>query len=266
MIAQLANGISDYSTAIGMISRHRLWRFVIIPGLLSVGLISFLLVGPALAFVMGGGEAAFEDTLISWYPFGWGAEAFATFIHWIPFWLLLVAVMAFLMFFIGKYIILIVASPFMGALSEKVETILTGRIPPDDSHFFADLIRGIRISVRNLIREIGFTLLFLFLHLLPVVGTFAAGALTFMVEAFYAGFGNMDYTLERKRFNIRQSVHFVRRNRWGAIGNGIGFLLLLFIPVIGWFLAPAYGTIAATALVLRQFEKEGIPIEGMRKA
>ena len=54
----------------------------------------------------------------------------------------------------------------------------------------------------------------------------------FIVQAYYAGFGNMDYTLER-HFAYRESIQFVRRNRNIAIGNGIVFMLFLLIPVIG---------------------------------
>lgn len=258
MITQLFKGLSDYADAVGMISKYNLWRYVILPGCLSVIVISVIIGGPVSAFAFGGGEESLENSIIGLYPEGWwGHGFFEGFIHLIPFWILLLLLLTAAMFFVGKYLILIVASPFMGALSERIEEIVTGHKPPSDSNFMVDLIRGIRISLRNLVREIGLTLLFLLFNIIPGIGSMIGAILTFLVEANYAGFGNMDYTLERKGFNVSQSVKFVRKNRGAAIGNGIGFLLVLFIPVLGWFLAPAYGTIGATKAVLRRLEKEG---------
>lgn len=257
MITRLIHAISDYSDAISLISRHGLWHFVVIPGMLSV-LVAGLLVGvPVANFAYGGGEAALESFLMGLFPWEWGKEAISAIIEWIPFWLFLMIGLSALMFFLGKYLIMVIASPFMGALSEKVEEITTGVKPKSDSNFFLDLIRGLRIAVRNLLREILLGLVILLFHLLPVIGSLIATALTFLIAAYYAGFGNMDFTLERKSFNVQQSVKFVRADRWGTIGNGIGFLVVLFIPVLGWFLAPAYGTVSATQLVLRRMNAEG---------
>lgn len=255
MITQLIRGLSDYSDAIGMIRKHNLWRYVMLPGLLSVLTISIVIGGPVLTFAYGGGEDSLENSLIGLYPFEWGQSIFEGLVHLIPFWLLLLVVLTGAMFFLGKYLVLIIASPFMGALSEKIEEIVTGHKPPSDSNFMLDLIRGIRISIRNLVRELGLTLFFLLFNIIPGIGSLIGTILTLSVEAYYAGFGNMDYTLERKGFNVRESVAFVSSNRSSAIGNGAGFLFILFIPVLGWFLAPAYGTISATKLVLRRLDK-----------
>ena len=67
-----------------------------------------------------------------------------------------------------------------------------------------------------------------------------------MIQAYYAGFGNADFTLERRRYKVNDSVRFMRQNRALALGNGAGFLLLLLIPVVGLVLAPGLGAVAAT--------------------
>ena len=73
------------------------------------------------------------------------------------------------------------------------------------------------------------------------------------IQAYYAGFGNMDYTLERY-YNTKESVHFIHQHRGFAVGNGIIFLLLLAIPVLGIFLAPFFGAVGATIGTLRRLD------------
>ena len=59
----------------------------------------------------------------------------------------------------------------------------------------------------------------------------------------------MDYTLER-HFKYKESVAFIRQHRGLAIGNGIGFLLLLFIPVIGVILVLPLSVTSASVIAV----------------
>jgi CysZ protein len=65
------------------------------------------------------------------------------------------------------------------------------------------------------------------------------------VQAYYAGYGNLDYFMDR-RYTVKESINFIGNNKGVALGNGIGFLLLLAVPLIGVFLAPTLGVAAAT--------------------
>ena len=132
-----------------------------------------------------------------------------------------------------KHIIMALSVPFMSPVSEKIESYFTGQpaVNYNKASFSKQLIRGIRLGLRNLGKELLYTIPILLLKFIPVVNIFST-ALLFIVQAYYAGFGNMDYTLER-HFSYKESVSFIRKNRGLAIGNGIGFLLLLLIPVIG---------------------------------
>ncbi len=96
--------------------------------------------------------------------------------------------------------------------------------------------------------ELVLTIPILLLGLLPIIGLFST-VLLFLVQAYYAGFGNMDYTLER-HFNYKDSLNFVRKHRGIAIGNGIVFMLFLLIPVIGIILVlPLSVTAASTKTI-----------------
>ncbi len=96
--------------------------------------------------------------------------------------------------------------------------------------------------------ELWLTVVILIISLIPIIGWFTS-LLLFFIQAYYAGFGNMDYTLER-HYNYKESVSFVRKHRGIAVGNGIVFMLFLLIPVIGVILVlPLSVTAASTKTV-----------------
>jgi CysZ protein len=135
----------------------------------------------------------------------------------------------------------------MSPLSEKIEARISNSSFQQDfslKRILHEALRGVRIALRNIVREIFYSLILLILSFVPVVGIITAPAL-FMVQAYYAGFGNMDYYLER-HFNVQGSAAFVRRYKGLAIGNGAIFLLLLMIPILGLFVAPVLATISST--------------------
>jgi len=80
--------------------------------------------------------------------------------------------------------------------------------------------------------------------------------LLYLVQSYYAGFGNMDYTLER-HFKYSESVKFVRQNRGLAIGNGIVFMLVLLIPLVGIILVLPLSVTAASTETLAVLNKSG---------
>jgi len=65
----------------------------------------------------------------------------------------------------------------------------------------------------------------------------------------------MDYTLER-HFEYKESVRFVKKNRGVATGNGIIFMLLLLIPVIGIILVLPLSVTAASTKTVELLNRE----------
>ena len=110
------------------------------------------------------------------------------------------------------------------------------------------------ITLRNIFREIGFTILLLLSGLIPGLQPFVPAAI-FLVQSYYAGFGAMDYTLERY-YGVKQSASFVSANKALALGMGSAFLLLLFIPILGFILAPPLITAGSTPLVLERISAD----------
>ncbi|RMG87738.1 MAG: coproporphyrinogen III oxidase [Bacteroidetes bacterium] len=235
MIRDFLSGMTAYARAWGLISELRLWKFVFIPGILS------LLLGGLIVTSAWGLSDDLGGYLIRWYPWEWGrtviekiAEIFSGLI------VLAGGLIAY------KQLILIISAPFMSPLSEAVERHLAGELP--DQRFSLvkmgrDLWRGIRLGIRNGFREIMWTVILLILGLIPVFSPFTTAGI-FLVQAYFFGFGNMDFTLER-HFGVRDSVRFVQRHRWLAIGNGV-VTMLLMMTVVGFLFILPFGTVAAT--------------------
>ena len=144
-----------------------------------------------------------------------------------------------------KHIILALSAPFMGLVLEKIEAYMIGTDPDQYSNFNWKLLwRGIRVNMRNLSLEILFSILILIIGLIPIIGIIST-ILLFLVQSYYAGFGNMDYTLER-HLTYKQSIAFVRNHKGIANGNGMIFMIMLLIPIIGIILVLPLSVTAAS--------------------
>jgi CysZ protein len=242
MLKNVFIGIKAYTGAFELISKLKLWKYFVIPMLISV----------ITAIVIGVSAYGFSDNIGQFiskiWVWEWGKETFTTISE--IFGGILIIVIGLVLY---KHIIMALSAPFMNPVSEKIEAHLLGehsklKHQHRNTSFQAQLWRGIRINVRNLGMELLLTVVILIISLIPVIGWFTS-ILLFFVQAYYAGFGNMDYTLER-HFTYKDSVHFVRKYRGIAMGNGIVFMLFLLIPIVGVVLVlPLSVTAASTETV-----------------
>jgi len=237
-------GISSYGDAINHINKHGLWTYVLVPGLLC------LLVGFGVFGLAWGLSDNIGDILDNLWPWEKGREVVAKIAQ--VFGGLLVFALGLIIF---KQLVMVVSSPIMSVLSEKVENQLVGK---EDSGSFsvstimADMLRGLRIALRNIFREIFGTIFLLLLGLIPIFTPFTT-LLIFLLQAYYAGFGNFDFALER-RFRYRETVRFVQSNRMLALGNGAVFMLLL-LTFVGFLFALPLGTVAATIAATKRMQE-----------
>lgn len=245
MIRHIISGMEAYSGTLNLISKLKLWKYFLIP--ITISIITATLIFVA-AYGFSDNIGRFIAQIWIW---DWGKETFtsiSTFIGGI--------VVLALGIIVYKHIILALSAPFMSPVSEKIEAYLTGieRDPSNSTSFQEQLWRGIRINMRNLVKELLVSIPILLLKFVPVVNIFSF-ALLFLVQAYFAGFGNMDYTLER-HFKYRDSVRFVGRYRGIAIGNGIIFILFTLVPLLGWVMVLPFSVTAATSSTVRLLQAE----------
>jgi len=131
-------------------------------------------------------------------------------------------------------------SPVFAYLSEKTEKIVTRKTYPfNGEQWMRDLVRGIIITVRNMLYESGIILGIFILSFIPVIGWFIALLSTILlifVSAYFYGFTYLDYSLERKKLTISQSVKFVRYHKGIAFATGLIFTISIIIPFCGAFI------------------------------
>ena len=239
MISNLIDGLKAYLEAYEVISRLKLWRFFMIPMLISVVVfLSIVLISISFSEVIG----LYISSFWSW---DFGKETINT-ISKILGGIILISI-GLIVF---KHLIMILSAPFMGPISKKIEDDFTGVTSKTQVSSPSTLIlRSIKISSRNLFRELLFSLPILLLGLIPFIGFFSF-ILLFLMQAYFAGFGNMDYTLER-HFSYQKSIQFVKANKGIAIGNGLVFMLFLLIPFVGIILIIPFSVTSATIATVK---------------
>jgi CysZ protein len=246
MFKNILKGLEAYSGSFALISKLKLWKYFAIP--IAISVITALTIG-LTAYSLSDNIGRFISGI---WPWDFGKETFTSISTFIG----AVAIIA-IGLILYKHIIMALSAPFMSPVSEKIETHLTGV----ESHqhrktsFQQQLWRGIRINIRNLGKELLITIPILLLKFIPIINIFST-VLLFLIQAYYAGFGNMDYTLER-HFKYRESVQFVRKYRGVAMGNGIVFILLLLIPVVGIILVLPLSVTAASLKTVALLKEEG---------
>lgn len=242
MIKEITQSIQDYFLAHKLLSELNLWKYFRIPII-----VSFL-----LGIVIFAAAWGFSDDIGSYissiWVFTWGKQTVIAISNFIGG--MLVLAFGIVIF---KHALMIIVAPFMSPISEKIERHLYGIVKKSGTGFRAQtsaFARGIQIGVRNAVVEILWIIPFFIFSFIPVIGTIFV-ILIFLVQAYYAGFGNMDYTLERY-FPYQRSVQFVRNHRGIAIGNGIVFMLILLIPFFGILIVLPLSAVAATITTLRE--------------
>jgi CysZ protein len=142
-------------------------------------------------------------------------------------------------------IFLIIGTPFFSFISSKTEELATGKNYPFKwSSFFKEIKRGLSLSFRNSLKQLGLILIITLLDFVPIINI-STPLLTFLVQAYYNGILMTDYTLERQGFTIKESQLFYKVHKPEMFGIGLGFMFLLLIPVVGWFIAPTYAIVAS---------------------
>ncbi len=247
MIHGVIEAIKAVFRSFSAIVKYKLWGHVLFSGMISIAVASVTF------YAIWNQSDRLGDWLSGLYPWEKGSGIISSFADWLV-WIVLMIVALFLY----KYIMLVLSAPILSAMSDKIERINTGKSNPKFSlsSTIKSTVRGLRLALSNLSRELILTLILLIISLFPGAALFTT-PLIFIIQAYYAGFGSMDFYMER-HFNVKESRNFVKRNRGIAIGNGMIFIGLLAVPILGFFIGPTITAIAASLNVHEKIHHQRI--------
>lgn len=249
LLKEIIIAIQAFGKAHQFISRHRLWRWIVVPGILYMLLYVASMV---LFFKTASGAVDYLNTITGLKA--WVERMNSGWIHFLVSFAELVLSLLMLLFYFSlfKYIWLILGSPLFAYLSEKTEALMDDReYPFSMAQMLKDMWRGIKLALRNAFWQTLYTLAILLLSLVPLVG-WATPLLSLFVECYYYGFSMLDYSCERHKLSPAESIRFIANHRGLAIGNGMVFYLMHLVPLVGWVFAPAYAVVAATISLYHQ--------------
>ena len=251
MLKEIVIAIQSYFRAHQFIIKHRLWKWILIPGILYTILFCFSI------YFFGKSATAVIDYLMVQTGLQHWADSMKS--SWLGFlftfagiilWLLLML----LYFSLFKYLFLIIGSPLFAYLSEKTESIIDGKeFAFSWKQLAKDMVRGIRLAIRNSLWQTVYVVSLLILSFVPLAG-WITPMITLFVECYYYGFSMLDYSCERHKLSASKSIEYIGKHKGLAIGNGMVFYLMHLVPFVGWVLAPAYAVVAATISLYHQEE------------
>ncbi|MDC1189087.1 EI24 domain-containing protein [Flavobacteriales bacterium] len=242
---KLRLGFKSFSKAHQFIKQHRLWHFVYIPGVVNA--IFFLLfinwvTSSITEWVDGIFSFDCDDSFLGWFCsiFSFVTNFLEYFIR-----LMLYTALIGVYLFIYKSIILLLYSPVLAYLIEVVDKKHKGIDTPFKlEQFLKDSVRGIVLATRGILLEGLIIIALIIMAFVPIINIIQP-ILMWLVSSYFLGVSMIDYALERKGLNVKESIIYSKQNKSLASSIGSVFQLVFFIPAIGWMLAPTYSAIAA---------------------
>ena len=251
MLKELVIAIQAYFKAHHFIVKHKLWKWIIIPGVI------YMMMFMGGMWFFWSSSTSFLDWLFNFMGIkNWLDSMNNSFLNFlfITGSIIFRLILLFFYFSLFKFLFLIVGSPVFAYLSEKTENIIEGtEFKFSFKQLLFEIWRAIRLALRNTLWQTVYTISILIFSMLPVIG-WVSPLVAFLNECFYFGFSMLDYSAERHKLTATQSIAYINNKRGLAIGNGLVFFLMHIVPVIGWILAPAYAVIAATLSLYHQNE------------
>lgn len=208
------------------LSRHRLWRYAIFPGILSTllfGVLAFLVFSYSLEYTSELIERYRQEAgLVGYLAGGLGFIAK----------LITVLLALVLVLFLYRILATIIVAPFLGPLLTRLEQILVGKEKKLSLGMeIRNVFLGLFLNFRLFLLEIGLFFVSLFLGPFQWVVVFLTGS-------YVLGRGIFELILERHHRKIKERYRWASSHIAEIMGLGVLQYLLMLVPILGPILAP----------------------------
>lgn len=170
----------------------------------------------------------------NWEAYSWG--------YWLSFPIVIVIVL-FVAYVILKNLIMVLCVPLNAYLADQMLDDLLGK-PVQDIPLMKSIIRALFMTLIAVIIGLMSAIILLAIGFIPVIGAIISLVLGILIQGFLAGMGFLDPVFERLNYPARQSFKRCMRLIPQVESQGIPFVLLFQIPILGWAFAPTYGTLS----------------------
>lgn len=182
-----------------------------------------------------------------WQPYGWA--------YWLSFPLVLLSVLL-LSYVLLKNSIMLLCIPMNALLADAVITEQLGAQTQSWRQLCLSMLRAVLMTLFSLVVSLLLSLVLLAISLIPVAGAIIVLILGIAVQGFLVAWGFFDPVFERAECGVVASFTRSMQLFPQMLITGAPFVVLFQIPVLGWALAPTYGTVAG-ALHACQLLKQG---------
>ena len=202
--------------------------FVLLP--LLINLVLFV----GLIYFAGHQFRLWVDTLMPTLP------SWLSFLNYVL-WPLFVVLVALMVFFTFTMLANIIAAPFNGFLSEKVEAVVRGadNAPPFS---WGELVAMVPRTLAREMRKLGYFLpraiALLILSFIPVLNLIAA-PLWLIFGIWMMAIQYIDYPADNHKLGWNEMLAWLREKRWQSMSFGGVVYLVLLIPVVNILMMPA---------------------------
>lgn len=222
----LISGARYFMDGFSLITKPGMKRFIVIP--VAINVIVFI----GLFFALRHYMVEFSGWLQSYLP---------TWLHWLAIILWILFLISFFLIVIFTFVTLanIISAPFNSFLAEKVELLLTGKIPEERSLW--ENIKDIPRIIGRQLSILGYYLpraiLILILFFIPIIHSFVP-FIWFLFHAWMMTLTYIDYPTDNHRVPIRDVRIYLNEKRWVTLGFGMSVLIATMIPILNFFTIP----------------------------
>lgn len=251
MLKEIIIAFQSYVKAHHFISKHKIWKWILIPGILYAILFS---IGFYFFWTSAASAVHELSKFLHISRFLQHQQSAALSFFFVMGAMMVHLTLMFFYFSLFKYLFLIIGSPLFAYLSQQTEALINGgkdEFAFDRVQMLRDVRRGIGVALRNITWQTVYTVCILLLSFIPIIG-WITPVISMLVECYYYGFSMLDYSAQRHKLSQPEALEYISQHRGLATGNGIIFYGMHFVPILGWILAPAYAVIAATISLYHQ--------------